>query len=398
MRARGRIAALVASIAICVAGFGTLGLEFATAPRMLYGPMLQDVGPNSFTVVWWATGGNPTELVLGGEEHPSQIVAAERRDSDGRCKASVGGLQSFSALSYEIVGTSWLGRRHVLGAGKGRLAPNAEASLRFVALGDSGSGDFVQTKLARRIHEANAELIIHTGDLVYSAGEWSDYPAKFFRPYEDILPDVPFYPCIGNHDASTMGGEPLRATFVLPDDGPPGRPAGSHYWFDYGPARFVAVNSCESEEVLAGQVAPWLEAVLASATGTWRFVYLHHPPYTNAKHSPDEKVQRALVPVFERAGVDIVFCGHNHLYERTRAIRDNQIVPDGEGVFYIITGAGGAGLYKERAEAADYVVTSTDDVHSFTQIVLSGAELKLTQIDAEGEVLDEWTYEKLSGR
>jgi len=64
-------------------------------------------------------------------------------------------------------------------------------------------------------------------------------------------------------------------------------------------------------------------------------------------------VQDALVPLFEQYGVDMVFNGHDHHYERTCPIRAGQCSSAQEGgVVYYVTGGGGAPLYKTGARAA----------------------------------------------
>jgi 3',5'-cyclic AMP phosphodiesterase CpdA len=77
---------------------------------------------------------------------------------------------------------------------------------------------------------------------------------------------------------------------------------------------------------------------------------LHHPPYSSGSHGVVEateaisasetnvilNVREYLVPLFEEYNVDLVFCGHDHLYERSYK----------NGVHYIVSGGGGAPLYE----------------------------------------------------
>ncbi len=70
--------------------------------------------------------------------------------------------------------------------------------------------------------------------------------------------------------------------------------------------------------------------------------------------------------------------------------------PDGGGVVYIVTGAGGARLYKARPveEHPDWLAAFEDRVHSFTKVTVVGDELSLEQIDLNGKSLDRWTMRK----
>ena len=81
----------------------------------------------------------------------------------------------------------------------------------------------------------------------------------------------------------------------------------------------------------------WLERDLsAAARRPWKVVFLHGPLYGSSRHGGDEVIRRDLEPVLIRHGVDPVFSGHDHCYERTVPI---------EGVTYVVGGGGGKRLY-----------------------------------------------------
>ena len=102
----------------------------------------------------------------------------------------------------------------------------------------------------------------------------------------------------------------------------------------------------------------------------------------------------AFVDVFEQCGVDLVFCGHNHLYERTAPIKGDQVVPDGAGVVYVTTGAGGGGRYEENLPPPPYMRAYRDDVFSFTQVEVTSERLVLRQIGEDGRAFDEYVIAK----
>jgi hypothetical protein len=95
-------------------------------------------------------------------------------------------------------------------------------------------------------------------------------------------------------------------------------------------------------------------------------------------------MHRVLVPVLRELKIDIVFNGHDHAYERW--------MPRG-GVTYIVTGAGGAGLYRRR-RVDPLTVRFRNDIHSFTRIDISGGTLRLRQIGRDGSILDDWRLNK----
>ncbi|MFQ5502674.1 MAG: metallophosphoesterase family protein, partial [Phycisphaerae bacterium] len=275
--------------------------------------------------------------------------------------------------------------------------------IRFIAFGDSGNGSNTQANLGAVMTAQKPDFLIHVGDLVYSAGEAEDYPFNFYEPYAALIRSVPFMASLGNHDVVTDRGGPLLNEFVLPENGPAGIERERNYYFDFGDARFVALDTnqvIEGGAITAEQmktiVAPWLHEVLTDCDARWKFAYFHHPFYTGSDHFAEGQayVKDAFVAVLEECGVDLVFCGHNHLYERTWPIREDRIVGDGEGVVYITTGAGGVNVYPETDPPPAYMRAFNDEAFSFTRVDLKGDVLELKQINDSGGIVDEYTVRK----
>lgn len=356
-------------------------------------PMLQQLTSTSCVVAWELRGDGPAKLVLKAPDGGERSIDMTR---DGlQCVARIDDLSPGAKYSYQVSGEDQAIGEPVRFTGT-ISTPTADCdSFRFEALGDSGGGGGFQLRIEWCMRRYDPQLIIHTGDLVYQIGAKKEYPGKFFGPYAKLLPNVPFLPVLGNHDIVTANGAPLLETFVLPENGPEGVEPERCYWFDYCNARFVALDTNLEPEVIRTQVAPWLADVLADAKTTWKFVYFHHAVFTNASHAPNAAVLDHLVPVFEAGGVDVTFAGHNHLYERTHAIREGKTVAPGEGVVYITTGAGGMSLYNENEETpAPWIATYYDDKYSFTLIDIDGPRLSLRQINDDNDIIDEWVYDK----
>ena len=120
----------------------------------------------------------------------------------------------------------------------------------------------------------------------------------------------------------------------------------------------------------------------------WKFVYFHEPPYSSA--SPNNVVRLILSPVFERFGVDVVFSGHEHLYERTYPIHDFGF--PGPGVVYITEGGGGGDLdTPDQKQSYSAFVASR---HGYLVGEISGGRLTLTAHDTDGSVFDSVALEK----
>lgn len=357
--------------------------------RIVEGPLVQLGSEDGVTLVWYLSKPGACELVVQVGESKRSIAVPRGAT---RCAARIEGLEAGRSWPYEIR----CGAR-LLAQDAFQTNRRAGEPWRMLVFGDSGRGKSDQYQLAQAMVQTQPDVLLHTGDVVYPGGERSDYRAKFFEPYAPLLRRVPFWPCLGNHDINEPEfGAAYYSVFELPENGPAGVAPERNYWFDYANARVVVVDSNLDETILQERVAPWVGEAFRDYAGDWRFVSLHHPAVSIGKHGPTERVQAVLVPAFEAAGVDIVFCGHDHIYQRTTALRGERPVELGEGVVYVVTGAGGAKLYEvappEQRPAYVRAVNNTD--HSFTVLDVNGRRLELRQMMRTSGTIDEWVWEK----
>ena len=355
------------------------------------GPMVQQVTSEGFLLTWRVAPAEPLTLrVVSANGDAIGDIRVDREQD--RWSATVSGLQPETRYRYSLTrGDATQANEQPLGRGSTRTAPAAPGSFKLLAFGDSGSGDTVQYSLAKVMAAQSPDLIVHTGDLIYPDGARGDYASKFFRPYAAMLATVPFYPSVGNHDYQTEAAAPMFEEFVLPRNGPKGQTPERHYWFDYGCARFISIDTDLGLHDLQDQVAPWLDETLTAAGDLWKICFFHHPVVTNGKtYEPTFRVIQSLVPVMERRGVALVLNGHNHMYERSHPIRGGAIVPAGEGIVYVVTGAGGDELYAERTEASPLIAFHDARQHSFTVIDVAPGAMHLQQINDQGRPIDEY--------
>jgi hypothetical protein len=299
-----------------------------------------------------------------------EVVASvpARRDpggSDEQWVASLEGLESGTHYCYSLRGlTEPAGLRTA-------PAPGSGEPVRFVVFGDSGSASERQYAVLDQLYTVPFDLMLHTGDIAYDNGSARQLEEQFFDVYSPLIASIPAFPTSGNHDYETNGAAPFRAAFDLPDNG---GPAGVERWysFDWGDIHFVALDT---ERVGREQVA-WLEQDLAESALPWTVVYLHRPPFSSGDHGSDQEVRRSFVPVFERHGVDVVFAGHDHHYERT--------VPQ-NGVTYIITGGGGRGT---RGVGTSSFTAYSQSVLHFVYAELVDERLRIFAVDGTGAEFD----------
>src|SRR6266545_4509934 len=84
--------------------------------------------------------------------------------------------------------------------------PNVKDSVKFVAMGDNGTGDASQYETAKQMvawrEKFPYDFVIMLGDNLYGSQEPQDFVTKFETPYKPLLDaGVKFYAALGNHDA-----------------------------------------------------------------------------------------------------------------------------------------------------------------------------------------------------
>lgn len=248
--------------------------------------------------------------------------------------------------------------------------PNRETSLKLLVIGDSGTGGREQYEVAAMIARAHARFRFDTaimlGDNLYGLEGARARENKFEKPYKPLLDaGVTFHASLGNHD------NPSQRFY------PPFNMNGRRYYaFRRGPVEFFALDSTDMTN---DQVA-WVARALAESDAPWKVAYMHHPFYSSGeRHGPSERLRARLEPLFVQHGVDVVFAGHEHFYERIAAQ---------QGIAYFIQG-GAAKLRRGNIrERSSLTLAGFDTDRSFTLVEFDGDEMHFETIARTGTVVD----------
>jgi acid phosphatase type 7 len=343
---------------------GAKGLE---QPR---GPYVQGVTASSAVICWVS-------------QHPGSGVVEYGKTPELGCKetdprvrrrhvVALAALDPGSTYHYRVEGVG--------GSSSGcfRTAPVGDDSrFSFAVVGDSGSGGKGQLAVAALLERLRPDLVLHTGDVVYPAGQERHYDRRFFAPYRNLIKTVPLFPVLGNHDVRKGNGAAFLENFH-PPLGSPGS-TKRYYSFDWGNTHFVALDS----ELYHGdrgsnpeEQRDFLERDLATTRKRWKVAFLHRSPYGSSRHGGDEKVREDLEPLFVKHGADLVFSGHDHVYERTVPIT---------GVTYVVSGGGGRRLYPA---GNGELTASSVSAHHAVLVRVSGGHLLLETLEVGGKVVD----------
>jgi hypothetical protein len=206
----------------------------------------------------------------------------------------------------------------------------------------------------------DGEFVIQTGDMVNQGSNVDDW-TNFFKAERNLGKSKVIMPAMGNHEIQGGGYYyfPDFYTAALPDNGPSGN-AGKVYSFNYGNAHFVCLSSYKVD--FASQ-RDWLiadlEATKQNTSIKWIIVYLHAPMYSSGSHGADLNARNVLGPVLNQYKVDLVFAGHNHLYERSYPIIDGVVEPGSKYTYHVTSGCGGAAFSNQLADSPDLAMFAT---------------------------------------
>jgi hypothetical protein len=248
--------------------------------------------------------------------------------------------------------------------------PVKDGSVRFAAIGDTGSGTEKQRDvgdmMARYRMLFPFEFVLMMGDNLYGHEAPQDFVKKFSAPYKALLDaKVKFYASLGNHDL------PLQVNYENFN-----MHGKQYYRFKKGNVAFYALNSNYMDK----KQVQWLEDELAKDSSEWKICFFHHPPYSSARaHGSDKQLREVVEPIFLKHGVNVVLTGHDHVYERIKPQK---------GIFYFVSGAGGKLRTGDIKGTSGLTEKAYDrDLH-FMLFEVAGDQLYFQAVSRTGETID----------
>ena len=225
--------------------------------------------------------------------------------------------------------------------------PLKPGSVRFAVIGDMGTGELPQYEVAEKMNRLAEtfpfDFVIMLGDNIYGGHNPSDYRNKFELPYKLLLDaGVKFYACSG------QPRQPQRAVLQA---------------FQHERAAILHIQEGQCSVLCSGQQLHearsnshgWRRSCRTqdrtgkSATFITRFI---RPA---SFHGPSTELRLSLEPLFVKYGVQVVFAGHEHVYERTKPQN---------GITYFTEGAAGE-LRKGNLKKTDLTAAGYDQDRSF---------------------------------
>lgn len=254
--------------------------------------------------------------------------------------------------------------------------PDTEVVLGY--LGDSRGGYDVWMQLAAQVQTRTPDLILFSGDAVtigLTQYEWEE----FLGVAEPLLATTPLVIAHGNHEANAVN---FYSQFALPGD-------QENFGFDYGFAHvFVANDSPDNPSELTVDIPMAMDAdFTAHASARWKMLMHHRPMYSSgSRHGSATDLQAAWGPVVDKHQLDLVLNGHEHQFEMSKPIRNNEVqATNADGTVYIVAGGAGAPLY--GFDTPGFWSEYTESTHSAAVIRVRRDQLTFEAFRTDGTML-----------
>jgi tartrate-resistant acid phosphatase type 5 len=365
------------------------------------------------------------------------LVVTARTETTNWCHVT--GLKPDSVYSYEVAvndeiwaegerydwapgsdqGLVKMGARYV---NRFRTHPAADqvstGPITFAVIGDFGVGmkksspskrqHEIGLALAKAVDEHDVRFVLTTGDNVYAgrrllgfilqdAGdEDDDWYFTFYQPYRYLLNRIPVYPSIGNHDTAETEDRDDREQVLdnlflrerMATDEATGQASmdpGLFYRVRFGAdVELICLDTSKEHFFARGRLfehpehQAFLDASLQKADQDrvrWRIPFCHHPPFCAGPRHHNTDDMHVLLPRFRRAGVRVMFSGHEHNFQHSCV----------DGLDYFVSGAAGK-LRRGRPNAFARAGTlSWSDTPHFLLVTIDGGRMTVRAI---GELVD----------
>jgi hypothetical protein len=257
-----------------------------------------------------------------------------------------------------------------IGAATEAQPPIGKDSVKFLVVGDSGTGDRAQTEVGAQMWRTHSvfpfEFAIMLGDNMYGSERPQDYLTKFERPFKPMLDaNIPFYAALGNHD------DPNQRFYKNFNMG-----GKRFYTYQKKDVRFFALDSNYMDK----DQQRWLEEELSRSNSKWKIAYFHHPLYSSgAAHGSEVDLRAIIEPLFIKYKLNVVFAGHEHFYERIKPQK---------GIYHFTAGGSAKLRSGDILKSTGLTEKGFDTEQSFMVVEIDGDVMRFQTISRRGKRID----------
>jgi hypothetical protein len=466
---RARIFAVIVAVAALGAVIvGSLPAPPATAAvvaQLTRYPYLTDAG-QTFATVNWATDRSATKGTVkwgrvGTESCTAHTTSASKTQisvngvPEYQWKAKIANLSANTQYCYRI----FLGTTDLLGTNAALqfwtlVQAGANTPYSFAVFGDWGDTDQQgnnpqQAALLDSLGQSGVRFALGTGDTAYDSGTQANYGdlyqsgyriSSIFGPqfWPQAGASVPLFNAVGNHGmnatffsmwpqdrtVANSSGKYAMETYCCENGATSQKSPSAWYAFTAGDARFYILTTAWGESNVGTsseygmdysyrwqQSSPeyqWLQNDLQTHPTDLKFAVFHFPLYSdNATEGTDPFLQgpNSLEGLLTDNGVNMVFNGHSHMYERNN--------PTNDGLLTYVSGGGGARLQPishcqpydaygigwtnststgSRCGSATKP-TQKDQVFHYLKVDINGSTVTVSAVNSLGQTFDQQVYD-----
>ncbi|MCF2490940.1 metallophosphoesterase [Dyadobacter sp. CY347] len=418
---------------------------------LLRGPYLQSATSTSM-VVRWRTDLATNSMVRYGLSHAALNMQVELTAKETEHEVKLSELDPATRYYYAIGFAGEILEGGLDNYFETAPKPGTKGKYRFGVLGDCGTNsatqDMVRERISAYLGENYMNALLLLGDNAYAFGKDAEYQSNFFNHYKsNFLKKNPVFPAPGNHDYNNDNPDrqkdhnvPYYDVFTLPTQGEAGGVASeteAFYSYDYGNVHFLSLDSYGKEDQATrlydtlGRQVRWIKKDLAANQNKdWIVAYWHHPPYSQGSRNSETeldmiKIRENFIGILEKNGVDLILCGHSHVYERSRLMEGHYDKADtfdpekhnlskssgrydgtqescpylkksdsNKGTVYVVSGS--AGQLGSKAAGFPHKAMYYSDAERSGGMVLEveGNRLDAKWIGVDGIIYDQFTIEK----
>jgi Calcineurin-like phosphoesterase/Carbohydrate family 9 binding domain-like len=356
------------------------------------GPWVNSVTDTSAKVLWVAppaVEGSCT-LLREARDMPADLKQHHTTSAIGGRQevlhtTTLTGLKPYDLYEYTVAcGDSEARGSFVTARPRGSREP-----FRFLAYSDPQTYPERHRKVAEAARKDGPHAFLAiAGDLAQDSSKWSNLKEHFFDPARELLRGTALWTARGNHEKD---GKLYRDVFALPGN-------ELYYSFNFGNLHYVMLDCYQpgsTRHRRGGAMAAmltWLDADLAAARtwADWTIVSYHDPTF-NAGARGSDWGRDTVLPILEKHEVDLVLCGHSHIYERCVPIGPKGKKP----IIHITHGGGGGPTY--NTTVSPIIATTYAGLH-YCLFEIEGNRLRMVAKTPEGKVIDRLSLSKTDGR
>jgi len=346
---------------------------------------------------WWSattTGLDKTQVQLfeGNSDTPSRTVTVGGTSGTASSKLwhkiKVTDLQPDTKYSYKVSndGSTWSQKYDY-------TTPPSNNIFKFAALADiqiGTTGDIKDLNTVINNWKATAGKIAAVGgvNLIVSAGDQVDFSESeytgLFEPPQ--LRNISFAPVYGNHEGY-VGAAAFNNHYNLPN-----KSSEQNYYFLYNNILFVGLNPDFSgytfptySSAIHNRFKQTIQTAKNAFEGryNWLVVVHHTSTLTCGEHADNSAsfisgfnvngVNENFHKLMTDEDVSLVISGHDHMYSRSKLMKNNDVSTDGTGTVYLeLTSASAMKFYTKTTTNGQSKLekwfTQTANQHSYTII------------------------------